>query len=284
MTFVESYGPWAVIAGASEGVGASLPAAVAKEGVNVVLLARRQEVLDEVAAAIRGESGVDARAVAVDLALPDAMETVADATRDLEVGLLTYCAGADPNYQPFLANPVEVAPAMVRRNCTVPVQMCHHFAGPMVARGRGGIIVLSSGAAFVGAPNMVIYGGSKAFDVVFTEALWGELHPQGVDVLSLVLGETDTPALRRLRAERGFVDDADAPLEGVTTVDEVVADALARLPHGPSWIVGDQMYAGLQVLGGMPRRDAVQVLMKGASATMDHDAGGAWWARARGRE
>jgi short-subunit dehydrogenase len=165
MTFVESYGPWAVIAGASEGVGASFAAAVARDGVNVVLLARRQGVLDEVAARIREESGVETRAVAVDLAEPGAMESVVDATRDLEVGLLTYCAGADPNYQPFLANPVEVATAMVHRNCTVPVQMSHHFAGPMVDRGKGGIIVLSSGAAFVGAPNMAIYGGSKAFDV-----------------------------------------------------------------------------------------------------------------------
>jgi short-subunit dehydrogenase len=274
MTFVESYGPWAVIAGASEGVGASFAAAVAKEGVNVVLLARRQGVLDEVAVRIRDESGVETRAVAVDLASPSAMGTVTDATRDLEVGLLTYCAGADPNYQPFLANPVEVATAMVQRNCTTPVQMCHHFAGPMAVNGLGGIIVLSSGAGFVGAPNMVIYGGTKAFDVVFTEALWAELHPQGVDVLSLVLGETDTPALRRLRAERGFVDEPGVSLAGAATVDEVVRDALARLPHGPSWIVGDQMYAGLQMLGGMPRSEAVQVLMKAASATMDHHADG----------
>jgi short-subunit dehydrogenase len=272
MTFVESYGPWAVVAGASDGVGAAFAGAVAKEGVNVVLLARRQGVLNDVAARIGDESGVEVRAVAVDLAVPSAMEAVADATRELEVGLLMYCAGADPNYQPFLANPVEVAMAMVHRNCTVPVQMCHHFAGPMVARGRGGIIVLSSGAAFVGAPNMVIYGGSKAFDVVFSEALWTELHPQGVDVLSLVLGETDTPALRRLRAERGFVDDADVPLPGVTTVDEVVRDALDRLPHGPSWMVGEQLRAGLQMLGGMPRNDAVGLMMKAASATMDHDA------------
>ena len=265
MTFVESYGPWAVIAGASEGVGASFAAAVAQEGVNVVLLARRQGGPGRGRRASSGtESGVEARAVAVDLAAPVAMETVADATSDVDVGLLTYCAGADPNYQPFLANPVEVATAMVHRNCTVPVQMCHHFAGPMAARGRGGIIVLSSGAAFVGAPNMVIYGGSKAFDVVFTEALWAELHPQGVDVLSLVLGETDTPALRRLRAERGFVDDPDAPLPGVATVDEVVGDALAHLPHGPSWIVGEQMRAGLQMLGGMPRNEAVE----------PHDEGG----------
>ena len=145
MTFVESYGPWAVVAGASEGVGAAFAAAVAREGVNVVLLARRQGVLDEVAARIREESGVEARAVAVDLAAPSAMETVADATSDLDVGLLMYCAGADPNYQPFLANPVEVATAMVHRNCTVPVEMCHHFAGPMAARGRGGIIVAELG-------------------------------------------------------------------------------------------------------------------------------------------
>ncbi len=270
MSFTESYGPWAVVAGASEGFGAAFAAAVAKEGVHVVLLARRQAVLDDVAAQIRDESGVETRAVAVDLAEPTAMETVRDATSDIEVGLLTYCAGADPNYRPFLDLPVDVATAMVQRNCTVPVQMCHHFAGAMVDRGRGGIIVLSSGAAFAGAPNMVIYGGTKAFDVIFTEALWAELHPLGVDVLSLVLGETDTPALRRLRAERGFVDAADAPLPGAATVDEVVADALSRLPHGPSWIVGEQMRAGLQMLGGMPRNDAVGLMVKSASATMDN--------------
>jgi short-subunit dehydrogenase len=274
MTFVESYGPWAVIAGASEGVGASFAAAVANEGVSVVLLARRQGVLDEVAARISEESGVEARAVAVDLASPGAMETVVHATRDLEVGLLTYCAGADPNYQPFLANPVEVATAMVQRNCTVPVQMCHHFAGPMAERGRGGIIVLSSGAAFVGAPNMVIYGGSKAFDVVFTEALWTELHPQGVDVLSLVLGETDTPAFAASEPNVASSTRSVSRCPGQrpsTTSSEM---RWPRLPHGPSWIVGDQIYAGLQMLGGMPRSDAVQVLMKAASAIMDHDAGG----------
>jgi short-subunit dehydrogenase len=111
--------------------------------------------------------------------------------------------------------------------------------------------------------------------VVFTEALWAELHPQGVDVLSLVLGQTDTPALRRLRAERGFIDDAAAPLPGVATVDEVVRDALEHLPLGPSWLVGEHLRAGLQMLGSMPRNDAVDIMMKAASATMDHDDGAA---------
>ena len=73
----------------------------------------------------------------MDLASPDAMQTVAGATRDIDVGLLMYCAGADPNYQPFLVNPVEVATAMVHRNCVVPVQMCHHFARPMVRSREG---------------------------------------------------------------------------------------------------------------------------------------------------
>jgi uncharacterized protein len=269
MSFAESYGSWAVIAGASEGVGAEFATAVAREGVHVVLLARRQAALDDVAARIEAETGVETRPVAVDLAQPDAMATVADATNDLEVGLLMYCAGADPNFRPFLASPVEVATAMVRRNCTLPVEMCHHFASPMVARGRGGIIVLSSGAAFAGAPNMVIYGGTKAFDMVFAEALWSELKPHGVDVLSLVLGETDTPALRRLRQDLGFEVDPDAPLPGAAAADEVVADALEHLADGPSRIVGDQLRSGLQLLGGLPRAEAVGFMAQASRATMD---------------
>ena len=175
---------------------------LAERGVNVVLLARRQAVLDEVAAGIESRTGVQTRTLAVDLAERDA-STIADATADLDVGFLVYCAGADPDFQPFLANPVSAAEAMIQRNCTVPVQLCHHFAPAMVDRGSGGIVVFGSGAGFVGAPNMVAYGATKAFDMVFAEALWGELHDKGVDVLGLILGKTDTPALRRLERDLG---------------------------------------------------------------------------------
>ena len=167
------------------------------------------------------------------------MTTIAGATADLEVGLLMYCAGADPRYEPFLAQPVDTALAMLHRNCVVPTQLCHHFGAAMVARHRGGIILVSSAAAFAGGPNLAVYAGTKAFDMVFAESLWADLHGEGVDVLSLVLGETDTPALRRLREQRGLPVDPDAPLPGAATVDEVVADALERLPQGPSWIVGE---------------------------------------------
>lgn len=268
MSFADRYGAWAVVAGASEGVGSLFAREIASRGVNVVLLARRQAVLDEVASAIRAESGVATRAVAVDLAAPDAMAHVRDATADLEVGLLVYCAGADPSYQPLLANPVETATMMVQRNCTVPLQMCHRFAGPMVERGRGGIVILGSAAGFVGAPNMVAYAASKAFDMVLAEALWAELHEQGVDVLGLILGETDTPALRRLRRRLGHHDDPDAPLASAATPQQVVAEALENLASGPTWIVGESLRRAMRYVGSLSRGEAVQLMIQASAATM----------------
>jgi short-subunit dehydrogenase len=268
MSFASRYGPWALVAGASEGVGAAFARALAERGLNVVLLARRQAVLDEVAAAIRRDTGVETRSVAVDLARGDAMARVADATAGLEVGFALYCAGADPNFEPFLASPVETALAMVQRNCSVPLELCHHFAGPMVARGRGGIVLLGSAAGLAGAPNMVAYGASKAFDMVMAEALWAELHPQGVDVLGLILGETDTPALRRLRNRLGHDESADAPIPGAASVDEVVAEAFENLRNGPIWIVGERVRQAAKFLGGLSRNEAVQLMIQASAGAM----------------
>jgi short-subunit dehydrogenase len=99
--FADRYGPWALVAGASEGVGTAYARAMAERGLNVVLLARRQAALDDVASSIRAAAGVETRAVAVDLVEPDAMAKILDATSGLDIGMLMYCAGADPNYEPF---------------------------------------------------------------------------------------------------------------------------------------------------------------------------------------
>lgn len=271
--FSQRYGPWAVVAGASEGVGSEFAAAVARLGLDVVLLARRQAVLDEVADAITTETGAEARTVAVDLARPDAAAVVAEATADLDVGLLMYNAGADPNYRPFLDVSLDTALGMVHRNCVVPTELCHHFAPAMVERGRGGIVLVTSGAAIAGAPNMAVYGATKAYDVLFAEALWAELHGSGVDVLSLWLGETDTPALRRLRAERGLVDDPDRPLPGVNTVEQVVADAIEHLPRGPSWMADAVLRDSAPLLAGMSRAELVAMMVQASASTMGDDAG-----------
>jgi len=270
-TFAGRYGPWALVAGASDGVGAAYARAMAERGLDVVLIARRQGALDEVAAAIRADTGVEARVVAVDLSEPDAMAKIVEATAGLEVGMVMYCAGADPNYEPFLANPVEIPLAMVQRNCVVPMQVCHHFAGPMAARGRGGIVLVSSGAGLAGARNMVGYAATKAFDMVMAEALWAELHDQGVDVLALVLGVTDTPALRRLLARRGGLAGPDdpTPIPGAATPAEVVAETIANLANGPTWFVGDQLREGARQLGALSRSEAVRMLLQFGGGVMD---------------
>ena len=269
--FRERYGTWAVVAGASEGVGLAFAGAVAERGLNVVLISRRVSLLDQGAREIRRRWSVDTRTLGVDLAERGGSDAVVGGTADLDVGMLVYCAGADPNFVPFLDAPVEAAEAMVRRNCLVPMRLCHHFAPSMVECGHGGIVLVTSGAALVGARRMVAYGASKAFDLVMGEALWAELHEFGVDVLSLVLGVTDTPALRRLLADRGNLASADdgTPIPGAATPEEVVDEALANLANGPTHFVGESLREGSKVLGGMARSDAARVMFDAGAGVMD---------------
>lgn len=272
MTFVAKYGPWALIAGGSEGVGAAFAEGLAERGLNVVLVARRQAALDAVAAKIIARTGVETRTLATDLTVPDAASTVAAATKDLDIGFLVYCAGADTSFKPFLAQPIATAEAMVQRNCTVPMQLCHHFASAMVQRGSGGIVIFSSGAGLVGGPNMVAYGATKAFDMVFAEALWSELHDKGVDVLGLILGKTDTPALRRLEHSRGQISSEDQAPPDAATVDEVVGEAFDNLSNGPTLMVGDQMRAAAQMLSSVSRNEAVRLLAQAVAGAMGGDS------------
>jgi uncharacterized protein len=267
-TFATKYGPWALVAGASDGLGAAFAAGLAERGVNVVLLARRQEVLDQVAAEIESRTSAQTRTLAIDLAQPGAAAAVAEATGDLEIGFLVYCAGADPNYAPFLANPIENAEAMVQRNCMVPMQLCHHFAPAMVGRGSGGIVIFGSGAGLVGGPNMVAYGASKAFDMVFAEALWSELHDKGVDVLGVILGKTNTPALRQLEHSRGQISSPDEVPSGAGTVDDVIAEAFENLTDGPTLFAGNAMRAAEQMLGSLTRKQSVELFAQAAAAAM----------------
>ena len=271
MTFALRYGPWAVVAGASDGVGAAFAERIAENGVNVVLLARRQTVLDEVAAGIRDRTGVETRTVAVDLAEQSAIGTIAGATADLDVGFLVYCAGADPAFKPFLSQPVDAAEAMVQRNCVAPLRLCHHFAPAMVSRGAGGIVVFGSGAGLAGGPNMVAYGATKAFDMVFAEALWAELHGRGVDVLGLVLGKTDTPALRALEHSRGQIASIEDPPPGAVPVSDVVTEAFDNLTNGPTWIVGEDLRAAAQMMGSVSRSEAVRFIVEATAAAMGSD-------------
>ena len=268
MTFATKYGPWALVAGASDGVGAAFAEGLAERGVNVVLVARRQAKLDEVAAGIADRTGAQTRTLAVDLAEHDATATIAAATDDLDIGFLVYCAGADPNFEPFLANPIATAEAMVHRNCVVPMQLCHHFAPAMVERGRGGIVIFGSGAGLAGGPNMVAYGATKAFDMVFAEALWSELHDKGIDVIGLILGKTDTPSLRRLEHARGVLGSEDDAPSDTSSVDDVVREAFDNLSKGPTVLAGDMMRSVAPMLASLTRNEAVNLVTQAQAAVM----------------
>ena len=207
-----------------------------------MLLARRQAVLDQVAAEhrFRGPSA-QTRTLAVDLAQPGASAAIAEATGDLEIGFLVYCAGADPNFEPFLANPIDAAEAMVQRNCVVPMQLCHHFApGDGRARQRRHRHLRLRRRVWPADRTWSPTAPAKAFDMVFAEALWAELHDKGVDVLGLILGKTDTPALRRLEHSRGQIGSQDDVPTGRRRVADVIAEAFENLTNGPTWFVGEQ--------------------------------------------
>lgn len=268
----QKYGPWALIVGASDGCGALFADRLAHEGVNVALVARRHHLLDTVAEAIHQRTGAETRTLAIDLTEADASQSIIDATADLEVGMLVYCAGGDPNYQPFLANPVSAAETLLQRNCLVLMRLCHHFAGLMVERGRGGIVNFTSGAALAGGRNMVAYGGTKAFDMVFTEGLWAELHDKGVDVLGLVLGMTDTPALRQLEFERGRLKSVDEIPPGAVTAASVVDEAFANLGNGPTIATGDDVRMASELFKSMSRNEVVRLIMQASAEVMGSDA------------
>lgn len=228
MDFSDRYGPWAIIAGASEGVGRAFAHRIAGHGINCVLIARREEPLAALAQDIRNESGVECLALSIDLCAPDALARITAAVGTREVGLFVSNAGADPNGSHFLDTDIDVWMEQVNRNIGTLVRCSHHFGGLMRQRGRGGLLFIGSGACYGGGSYMSVYSGSKAFALCFAESLWSELRPQGVDVLFFALGTTDTPALRSLLAEKGL------PLPpGLALPDDVAQIGLARLPHGP---------------------------------------------------
>jgi short-subunit dehydrogenase len=256
------YGPWAVVAGASEGIGAAFCRRLAAAGVNLFLVARRPGPLGELDRDLKASHGIQTVVVSLDLGVGGAEAQLFEATTGHEIGLLIYNAGADDHNVRFLDAAPEDWAAMVRRNCMVPTLAAHHYLRAMVARGRGGIILVTSGAAWAGGAGLATYGATKAFDLVLGESLWAEYRDDGVDVLSLVVGPTDTPAFQRSLARHGVTRTA-----GLADPDEVAAAGLQHLGDGPTWSMGMDDGAGPSPLGSLPRRQAVELMSAGARMT-----------------
>jgi len=227
------YGPWAVIAGGSEGVGRAFATQLAEAGLNLVLIARKPVALEETAEVCRA-MGVQVRPLALDLTAPDAVARVIDEVEDVEVGLLVYNAGANTHSEEFLDGDLAAFQNVIDLNVTTPLALVHHFGKPMRERGRGGILLVGSKASSVGSVRHTVYGGVKAFGKTFAEGLWVELRDSGVDVLELVLGVTRTPAMERVGLN------LDVPGFEAADPKDVAREGLAHLADGPVRLAGEE--------------------------------------------
>lgn len=249
-SFRNKYGPWAVVAGASEGLGAAFARALAGRGLNVLLLARRADALAEVAASIGG--AVEVRCATLDLGAADLAERLQALTAELDVGLCVYNAAA-AHVGPFLAQSLADKQRIIDVNCRGPLIAAHVLGERMARRGRGGLLLMSSLTAFWGSPLIATYGATKAFNLSLGEALWFELGPQGVDVLACCAGATRTPGfLRSLGGRRG---------PWSMTPEAVAEEALAALGGPPSMVPGVTNKLASQLLRRLlPRRSAVAIM------------------------
>lgn len=247
-TLRERYGEWALVTGASAGIGAEFARALAREGVSCVLAARREDRLRALATELEQEHHVSTRVVAVDLAAAGGAETLAEAVKDLDIGVLINNAGFGYAGR-FDKQETSRLREMVQVNCVAPVVLASQLLPRMRERGRGAMIVSGSVAGRQPLPRHAIYAATKAFDLLFGEALWAELRGTGVDVLVLEPGPTESEFREVAGETRGVGEPAR----------NVVALALDSLGQQPSVISGWFNWLRASVIRIAPRSIATLV-------------------------
>lgn len=249
--FSTRYGAWAAIAGASEGLGAAFARSLAARGQKLLLMARREHLLDALAKEIREQRGVDVRTLALDLVDPTLAEALARETRELEVGVAVYNAAYSP-IGTFLELPLEELLRVADVNVRGPIAFVRALAPAMARRRRGAVVLMSSLAGLQGAPRIATYAASKAFNTILAEGLFAELEPLGIDVVASLGGAIRTPGYEA-RADR------DAP--GTLDPEEVAETTLAALGRGPRVVPGLVNQLASFLTGRLlPRRVAIRLM------------------------
>ncbi|EQA45046.1 KR domain protein [Leptospira broomii serovar Hurstbridge str. 5399] len=229
----DRFGGAALITGASGGLGETFARRIAAKGLDLVLVARRKEELERVAKELRSNYGIRVETIAQDLSAEDAAEKVSMLTDQLRIpiGLLINNAGFG-TYGYFEELDSNYETKMVNLNCRTPVAFTGKFLPAMKKRGKGGLVFLASIAAYQPTPFFATYGATKAFNLLFGEALWAELRGTGVQVISLSPGYTKT----KFQENAGY--NGTGPFGIWSTPEEVVDRCLSKLGDGPSTIPG----------------------------------------------
>ena len=231
-SFKEKYGPWAIVAGASEGLGAAFVRAIAARGINVIPIARREEELHKLSKEIEDQYEVEVKPIVLDLAEFDILDSIKRETKDLEIGLLVYNVGLSL-IGTFLHRTILEHETILNTNCRTQLLFTHHFGAKMKERGHGGIIILSSLAGFQGTAMVSHYAATKAYNRVLAEGLWDEFRPLGVDVLAACAGATATP--NYLNSKPRKLNPMSPP---VMSAEAVVSESLKALGKKPIHITG----------------------------------------------
>lgn len=258
--FLHRYGPWVVVTGASDGIGRATATELARRGLSVVLVARRRDRLEALAAELN-RAGVDTRVVPLDLATRDATAKLAEATADLDVGLFVAAAGFGTSGS-FLELPPEDELAMVDVNCRAVVEEAHVFARRLRRRGRGGLVLFGSLVGFQGVPRAATYAATKAFVQSLAEGLALELGPLGIDVLSSAPGPVAS----------GFADRAGMRMGRAVTPDEVARGTLAALGRKTTVRPGFLSVLLEALMTGLPRWARSRILAQVMAGMTAHRA------------
>lgn len=216
------FGPWAVVTGASSGIGREFARQLAANGINVVLVARREMPMREAGREFTREYGVEHRMVSLDLTGPGSLERLAEATDDLDIGLVVASAGAAMPGE-FLSHDLDALRDIMRLNAMSCLEVAHHFGGRLAQRGHGGIVLVSAAGSQHGVPNMANDAATKASVLALGKGLHAEFDRRGVSLSVLLPGATNTPVLERFGVQPG-----SSPVKPMA-VEQCVAEGLEAL-------------------------------------------------------
>ncbi len=253
--FLERYGPAALVTGASSGIGQGFAQVLAARGFDLVITARRTDRLERLADRLRDAHRVGVTVIAADLTQAAAPQALLDAAASHKIGLVISNAGFGLKGEHAANDPAAMSD-MLMVNCHAAMQLAHGFIPRLRARGGGGIVFTSSIEGLMGCPYSTAYSATKALVIALGEGLWGELAGQGIDVLTLCPGATESEA-----AGKQGID--IATLAHVMPADEVAQLTLDNLGNGPTYFSSEYYKGNFDRLLAMPRRDALRAMAEG---------------------
>jgi short-subunit dehydrogenase len=255
--FAERYGPWALVTGAASGLGAEFCHQLAAGSINCIMVDIQEEILINYGSALSNEYGIETRAISTDLANEKFLDDILPVIDGLDIGLLINNAGYG-SIGNFLSTGLDEKLRTLNVNCRASLILTHHFSKLMNDRGRGGIILLSSISAFQGTPLLANYAGTKAYNLVFGEALWDELRHKNIDVLAVLPGSTNTPAFNSVNPSMDAVKGMPYMEPG-----QVVSESLNTLGRKPSLVTGKaNRVIGFAMTRLLSRKRAVKIIGK----------------------